>query len=167
MTTSYQLRKLVVNLSHIPTMTKPAKLTAVALSVFRLNGLLIEWGNTFAAPHGLTSARWQVLGAISMAPEAPNIPQIADAMGISRQAVLKQINVLVEEGLVQPLPNPTHKRSPLYALTPRGTAAYQAVVGQWQQHVRDIAGQFSSADLDAAIRVLSTMSGAHAPNGQA
>ncbi|KWA29352.1 MarR family winged helix-turn-helix transcriptional regulator [Burkholderia territorii] len=148
-------------------MTKPAKLTAVALSVFRLNGLLIEWGNTFAAPHGLTSARWQVLGAISMAPEAPNIPQIADAMGITRQAVLKQINVLVKEGLVQPLPNPTHKRSPLYTLTPRGAAAYEAVVGQWQQHVRDIAGQFSSTDLDAAIRVLSTMSGAHAPNGQA
>ncbi|MCV9917019.1 MarR family transcriptional regulator, partial [Burkholderia pseudomallei] len=65
-------------------MTKPAKLTAVALSVFRLNGLLLEWGNAFAAPHGLTSARWQVLGAISMAPDAPNIPQIADAMGITR-----------------------------------------------------------------------------------
>ena len=54
-------------------MTKSAKLTTVALSVFRLNGLLIEWGNTFAGPHGLTSARWQVLGAISLAPEAPNI----------------------------------------------------------------------------------------------
>ncbi|RKU04799.1 MarR family transcriptional regulator [Burkholderia sp. Nafp2/4-1b] len=148
-------------------MTKPAKLTAVALSVFRLNGLLIEWGNTFAAPHGLTSARWQVLGAISLAPEAPNIPQIAEAMGITRQAVLKQINVLTEEGLVQPLPNPTHKRSPLYALTTRGAAAYEAVVGQWQQHVRDISGQFGAADLDAAIRVLSAMCDAHAPNGQA
>ena len=148
-------------------MTKPAKLTAVALSVFRLNGLLIEWGNTFAAPHGLTSARWQVLGAISMAPDTPNIPQIADAMGITRQAVLKQVNVLTEEGLVQPLPNPMHKRSPLYALTPRGAAAYQAVVEHWQQHVRGLAGQFSSTDLDAAIRVLSTMSAAHAPDGHA
>ena len=87
-------------------MTKSAKLTTVALSVFRLNGLLIEWGNTFAGPHGLTSARWQVLGAISLAPEAPNIPQIADAMGITRQAVLKQVNVLTDEGLVESLPNP-------------------------------------------------------------
>ena len=92
-------------------MTKSAKLTTVALSVFRLNGLLIEWGNTFAGPHGLTSARWQVLGAISLAPEAPNIPQIADAMGITRQAVLKQVNVLTDEGLVESLPNPAHKRS--------------------------------------------------------
>ncbi|AKM03330.1 MarR family winged helix-turn-helix transcriptional regulator [Burkholderia pyrrocinia] len=148
-------------------MTKSAKLTAVALSVFRLNGLLIEWGNAFAGPHGLTSARWQVLGAISMAPEPPNIPQIAGAMGITRQAVLKQINVLVDDGLVRSLPNPAHKRSPLYALTPRGDTAYQAVVGQWQQHVRDIAGDFSSADLDAAIRVLSAMSSAHGQDGHA
>ncbi|WP_321791772.1 MarR family winged helix-turn-helix transcriptional regulator [Burkholderia pyrrocinia] len=147
-------------------MTKSGKLTTVALSVFRLNGLLIEWGNTFAGPHGLTSARWQVLGAISMAPEAPNVPQIAGAMGITRQAVLKQINVLVDEGLVRSLPNPAHKRSPLYALTLRGDAAYQAVVEHWQQHVRDIAGDFSSADLDAAIRVLSAMSSAHGQEGQ-
>ncbi|MBG9226694.1 winged helix-turn-helix transcriptional regulator, partial [Bacteroides fragilis] len=74
---------------------------------------------------------------------------------------------LTEEGLVLSLPNPAHKRSPLYALTPRGEAAYQAVVEQWQQHVRDIAGDFSSADLDAAIRVLSAMSSAHDQNGHA
>jgi len=43
--------------------TKADKLTTIALSVFRLNGQLIEWGNRFSQPHGLTSARWQVLGA--------------------------------------------------------------------------------------------------------
>lgn len=167
LTTSCPLRKMVVNLRSELDMTKSDKLTAVALSVFRLNGLLIEWGNTFAGPHGLTSARWQVLGAISMVPDAPNIPQIADAMGITRQAVLKQINVLTDEGLVLSLPNPAHKRSPLYALTSRGEAAYQAVVEQWQRHVRDIAGDFSSTDLDAALRVLSAMSGAHGQDGHA
>jgi len=41
------------------------------------------------------------------------------------------------------------------------------VVEHWQQHVRGIAGQFSSTDLDATIRVLSTMSAAHAPDGHA
>ena len=71
-----------------------------------------------------------------------------------RQAVLKQIDVLTGEGLIGSLPDPAHKRSPLHAPTSLGEASYQAVVGQWQQHVRDIAGDFSSADLDAAIRVL-------------
>lgn len=142
--------------------TKAEKLTAISLSVFRLNGQLIEWGNHFCQPHGLTSARWQVLGAISMAPQPPNIPQIAAAMGVTRQGVLKQINLLVDEGLIQPLPNPTHKRSPLYALTKKGQGAYDALVVLWDQHALKMASEFTAADLDAAIRVLTVMSQVHA-----
>lgn len=141
--------------------TKADKLTCIALSVFRLNGQLIEWGNQFSQPHGLTSARWQVLGAISLAAQPPNIPQIAAAMGVTRQGVLKQIKLLVDEGLVQPQPNPMHKRSPLYSLTKKGTATYQALTGRWQKHVQEMAAGFSATDLDAAIRVLSAMSQVH------
>ena len=140
---------------------KSDKLTTVALCVFGLNGQLIEWGNRFSQPHGLTSARWQVLGAIWLASQPPSIPQIAAAMGVTRQGVLKQINLLVEEALVQPQPNPTHKRSPLYALTPKGEKVYQALRQQWQQHVEGISGEFSASDLDSAIRVLSAMSRIH------
>ncbi|ATE61895.1 MarR family winged helix-turn-helix transcriptional regulator [Thauera sinica] len=141
---------------------KADKLTAVTLAVFRLNGQLIEWGDRFCAPHGLTSARWQVLGAISMAPQTPTVPQIAATMGLTRQGVQKQINLLVEEGLVAPCPNPAHKRSPLYVLTSQGQAAYQAVLQNWQRHVHDISAAFSAADLDAAGRVLAAMSRIHA-----
>ncbi|MGE0290674.1 MAG: MarR family winged helix-turn-helix transcriptional regulator [Bradyrhizobium sp.] len=142
--------------------TKSDKLTAIALSVFRLNGQLIEWGNHFSLPHGLTSARWQVLGAIALAPRASTIPQIAAAMGVTRQGVLKQINLLVDEGLVQAQPNPSHKRSPLYALTRSGQTTYLALSQRWHEHVRRMSPDFSGADLDAALRVLSTMLRAHA-----
>lgn len=141
--------------------TKSDKLTTLALSVFRLNGQLIEWGNHFSQPHGLTSARWQVLGAISLAPQPPSIPQIAAAMGVTRQGVLKQINLLVEEGLIQPRLNPTHKRSPLYVLTEKGQTSYQALEQRWREHVQDMSAEFTAADLDAAIRVLSLMSRIH------
>ncbi|RQQ57203.1 MarR family winged helix-turn-helix transcriptional regulator [Burkholderia stagnalis] len=143
------------------TTTKADKMTTITLAVFKLNGQLIEWGNHFSQPHGLTSARWQVLGAISMAPQPVNIPQIAEVMGVTRQGVLKQINLLVDEGLVEPLPNPTHKRSPLYSLTTKGQTTYQALVEQWQKHVREMVTEFSVADLDAAIRVLSVMTRVH------
>lgn len=146
--------------------TKAAKLTTIALSVFKLNGQLIEWGNHFSQPHGLTSARWQVLGAISMSPHPPNIPQIASTMGITRQGVLKQINLLVDEGLVQTQPNPTHKRSPLYSLTEKGKRTYAALTDCWQKHVRELSAGFSAADLEAAIRVLSAMSQVHAPQAE-
>lgn len=142
--------------------TPPEKLTAVTLAVFRLNGLLIEWGNRFCQPHGLTSARWQVMGALALAPQAPTIPQIAAAMGVTRQGVLKQMNLLVEEGLAEPLPNPLHKRSPRHALTKKGQAVYQALDQRWRAHVRGLAGGVSAADLDGALRVLSALLDAHA-----
>lgn len=142
--------------------TKASRLTAIALTVFRLNGQLIEWGDYFSQPHGLTSARWQVLAAITVAPSPPNILQIAAAMGITRQGVLKQINLLVDEGLVEPLPNPPHKRSPLYALTAEGQTVYDALVDRWNKHVRQISSESIAADLDATVRVLPMMSRVHA-----
>lgn len=138
--------------------TKADKLTTITLSVFRLNGQFVEWGNHFSQPHGLTTARWQVLGAIALAPQPPNIPQIAVAMGVTRQGVLKQINLLVDEGLVQPLPNPAHKRSPLYVLTPIGQTTYDALADRWKAHAQKMAAGFTAADLDAALRVLSVLS---------
>ncbi len=138
--------------------TKTDNLTAISLSVFRLNGLLVEWGNHFSQPHGLTTARWQVLGAIALAPEPPNIPQIAATMGVTRQGVLKQINLLVDEGLVQPLPNPAHKRSPLYALTRIGQTTFDAMNERWNKHAQKMAAGFTAADLAATAQVLTALS---------
>ncbi|MDR2366253.1 MAG: MarR family transcriptional regulator [Zoogloeaceae bacterium] len=137
-------------------------LSNVALSVFRLNGLFIEWGNEFCLPHGLTSARWQVMGAIALAAQPSSVPQIAACMGITRQGVQKQVNLLVEEGIVQSRPNPAHRRSPLYALTRQGQETYRILRQRWQQHVEALSGDFSVADLEAAIRVLSGLARAHA-----
>lgn len=138
--------------------TKADTLTTISLSVFRLNGQLVEWGNHFSQPHGLSTARWQVLGAIALAPQPPNVPQIAAAMGVTRQGVLKQVNLLVEEGLVQALPNPAHKRSPLYALTPVGQTSFDAIDARWNKHAQKMAAEFSAVDLAAAARVLSVLS---------
>lgn len=138
--------------------TKADKLTTITLSVFRLNGQFVEWGNHFSQPHGLTTARWQVLGAIALAPQPPNVPQIAATMGVTRQGVLKQVNLLVDEGLVQPLPNPARKRSPLYVLTPIGQTTYNALADRWNTHVQEMTAGFTAADLDAALRVLSLLS---------
>ena len=116
------------------------------------------WGDRFAAPHGLSSARWQVLGAIAMAPQPPNVPQIAAAMGITRQGALKQTRLLVAEGMVRLQPNPAHRRSPLHVLTPKGQAAYDAVVGRWHAHARAMARQFDAEELEVVARVLDGLS---------
>ncbi len=138
--------------------TKADNLTTISLSVFRLNGQLVEWGNHFGEPHGLTTARWQVLGAIALAPQPPNVPQIAATMGVTRQGVLKQVNLLADEGLIQALPNPAHKRSPLYALTETGQTTFDAIDARLNEHAQKLAVGFTAVDLDAAVRVLSALS---------
>ena len=109
-------------------------------------------GDRCAAPHGLSSARWQVLGAIAMAPQPLNVPQIAAAMGITRQGALKQTRLLVAEKMVRLQPNPAHRRSPLHLLTPEGQAAYDAVVGRWPAHARAMARQFDAEELETGDR---------------
>lgn len=98
--------------------------TEIMLEIFRLNGRLLVKGDEMVVPLGLSSARWQVIGAIALAAKPMTIPQVAELMGITRQGALKQLNRLEEEGFVAPAPNPRHERSPLYSLTAKGQKAY-------------------------------------------
>ena len=81
-------------------------LTEIMLEIFRVNARLLEKGNQLVAPLGMTSARWQILGAIAFSKQASSCPQIAVAMGITRQGAQKQLNLAHEDGLVTPQENP-------------------------------------------------------------
>ncbi len=95
-----------------------AAFTELVLEIFRINGLLLAEGDRLTADLGLSSSRWQVMGAISDAPLA--VPHIAREMGLTRQGVQKTINILVKEGLVDLIENPRHKSSKLASLTEEG-----------------------------------------------
>ncbi|WP_237882389.1 MarR family winged helix-turn-helix transcriptional regulator [Pseudomonas sp. PGPR40] len=110
------------------------QVTAFTLATFRLNGLLLAWGDRFSAGFGITSARWQMLGAIAIAGQPLTIPQIAVNMGVTRQGALKQLNLLTKEGLVTAMTNPMHKRSPLYVLTDQGQQTYSEIEKKWNEH---------------------------------
>jgi len=102
-------------------------LTDIMLAIFKINGKLLARGDILSAPLGLTSARWQALGAIALADLPRSVPQIADEMGMTRQGAQKQVNLLEAAGLVETMDNPRHKRSPLYRLTPVGQSTYGAI----------------------------------------
>ena len=55
------------------------------LEVFRLNGRLLAAGDELVAPLGLTSARWQVLGAIALSTVNQPVAHLAHALGLQRQ----------------------------------------------------------------------------------
>lgn len=135
----------------------PAAITRLTLTVFRLNGMLLHWGDRLVEPLGLTSARWQMLGAIALAEVPLTAPQIGEAMGVTRQGAQKQLNLLLEEGLVEAHPNPAHRRSPLYVLTPEGLDLYRRVDALWTAQARKLAKSVPIAQASAATRTLESM----------
>src|ERR671924_1493333 len=105
-------------------MTVQNAITDLVLETFRLNGRLLAAGDALVADIGLTSARWQVLGAIALSPVPLPVAHLARNMGLSRQAVQRLANEMERDGLVRFAPNPHHERAKLVQLTPRGNAAY-------------------------------------------
>ncbi|MGX7704413.1 MarR family winged helix-turn-helix transcriptional regulator [Methylobacterium sp. Gmos1] len=99
-------------------------LSGLVIEVFRLNGDLIEAGDALVHDLGLTSARWQVLGAVALAPAPLPVAHIARNMGLARQSVQRVVDDMRADGLVRLEPNPHHRRAPLVAMTPQGEAAY-------------------------------------------
>ncbi len=106
--------------------TRAARLfTELLIEVFRLNGQLLASGDRLTADMGLTSARWQVLGAIER--ESATVSQIARKMGLQRQSVQRLVDILADEGVVECLPNPSHRRAKLVRVTASGRRILEAL----------------------------------------
>ena len=126
--------------------------TELVLEIFRGNGRLLAAGDRLAAPAGLTSARWQVLGAIAAAPLT--VADIARAMGLARQSVQRVVDLLAAEGIVALHDNPAHRRARLVAPTPRGQAMLAEVSLLQAGWARRIAEGLTTAELAAATALL-------------
>ena len=101
----------------------PLLIRALVLNVFLTNGRLVEAGNELVRPIGLTTAWWQVLGALGYAPVPLPVAHIARNMGLTRQAVQRVVELLAGRGFVRLEPNPHHQRARLVVLTSTGRAA--------------------------------------------
>jgi DNA-binding MarR family transcriptional regulator len=132
--------------------------TEVILSIFRANGLLLASGDLLGASEGLTSARWQVMGAIALAAHPLTVPQIARRMGITRQSVHATVKRLVADGLVELAPNVDHRRSQLVRLTELGNRRYAALDRQQAEWVNRLARGIERSELETTARVLAELS---------
>ncbi|NNE83242.1 MAG: MarR family transcriptional regulator [Alphaproteobacteria bacterium] len=132
-----------------------AVLTALILETFRLNGRLLAVGDDLTNDLGLTSARWQVVGAIEKEPLP--VAQIARNMGLTRQAVQRVANVLADKGLVEFAENPNHRRAQLVRLTSKGRTALEKVSQrqvEWSNHHAEGLG---TEKIEEALMVLRTL----------
>ena len=93
-----------------------------------------------------------------MAKEPSTSPQIAERMGITRQGVQKQLNLLRDEGLVMSVENPAHKRSPRYSLTEHGEQKLAEIRKRWRQQVEQWSGAHQYESVIAALETLEVLS---------
>lgn len=129
-------------------------LTSITLDIFRLNNLLLTAGDRLVACLGLTSARWQILGAIARAPHAQPVAWIARNLGANRQNVQRIVNDLHDQGLVSFETNPHHRRAQLVVLTDKGRKAYDAAMTLQAPWVNKVTDGLSLKDLAAFKRML-------------
>ncbi len=133
--------------------TKAGKtFTALVLKIFHINGRLLAAGDRLTKPLGLTSARWQVLGAI----EARSLPvaQIARNMGLARQNVQRLADILEKEGIVEYAPNPDHKRAKLVSLTDRGRRTMKELGHLQVTWANQTSSGVSLAEMQTALDVI-------------
>src|SRR6266568_7641892 len=115
-------------------------LTDLILDLFRLNSRMLAAGDRLVAVLGLTSARWQILGAIVTAERPQPVAWLARDLGANRQNVQRIVNDLHEEGLIAFETNPHHRRAQLVVLTDKGRAAFDAAMrlqGPWINSLSD------------------------------
>jgi DNA-binding MarR family transcriptional regulator len=115
----------------LPRRTRP--IDDLVFEVFRLNAALLDAGDAAVKGVGLTSARWQVLGAVMLATSPVTVSQIARNMGLTRQGVQRITNELVQSGLIALEENPRHRSARIVVPTDAGELAYDVALQEWRE----------------------------------
>ncbi|WP_424974949.1 MarR family winged helix-turn-helix transcriptional regulator [Dinoroseobacter sp. S124A] len=134
-----------------------AAVTTLILDVFRLSGRLQLEGDRLVEGLGLTSARWQILGAIAYADQPESVAWHARTMGVHRQGVQRIVNELKKEEIVAFRPNPHHKRAQLVVLTPKGQKLFADAVALQVPWVNEISEGMSAEDIATTLKVIGTL----------
>jgi len=126
--------------------------TELILETFRFNGRLLTAGDRLTRPFKLSSARWQVLGAIVEKPLP--VAQIARNMGLARQSVQRLADNLEKAGVVEYAPNPDHGRAKLVRLNEKGHRVMKALTQSQIRWANEIASGATSGEIESALSLM-------------
>jgi DNA-binding MarR family transcriptional regulator len=132
-------------------------LTNVVLDLLRLSSLFLTAGDRLVAGLGLTSARWQILGAITYAERPQPVAWLARDLGANRQNVQRIVNDLHKEGLVAFEANPHHRRALLVVLTEKGKRAFETAMELQAPWVNSLSDGLSVKDIETVHRVATAL----------
>ncbi len=132
-------------------------LTNLILDLFRLNNRVLTSGDRLVAPLGLTSARWQILGAIIYAERPQPVAWLARDLGASRQNVQRIVNDLEKDGFVTFETNPHHRRAQLVVMTDKGRKAFDAAMRLQAPWAESLAEGLQVEDIEMAHRIIAAL----------
>ena len=132
-------------------------LTSLMLDLFRLNSLLLTAGDRLVARLGLTSARWQILGAVVTAERPQPVAWLARNLGANRQNVQRIVNDLHEEGLVAFEANPHHRRAQLVVLTDKGRQTFDAAMRLQAPWINSLSDGLLVKDIETTHSVMTVL----------
>ena len=147
-------------------------LTNLMLDLFRLSSRLLTVGDRLAAGLGLTSARWQILGAITDAERPQPVAwlqlvtltekgrrtfDLARDLGANRQNVQRIVHDLHKEGLVAFEVNPHHRRAQLVTLTEKGRRTFEDAMELQAPWVNGLSDGLSVKELETVHRVVTAL----------
>ncbi len=122
--------------------------------IFRLNGQLLATAESISRSINVTPARWQTIATLRHGPLT--VAQIARQLGLRRQSVQYNVNLLVEQGLAELLPNPSHRRASLVGLTRQGQAVMKELYRLQAELTTRFVGDLplTSPDIEAMTTLL-------------
>lgn len=98
-------------------------------AIFKINGLILSHSEQRIGRHrNLTTARARILGLMIRQGQPMTVPQLTHELGLTRQAVGRVINAMIDDGFLLQTDNPLHQTAKLLSVTPKGQEAYQHVV---------------------------------------
>jgi len=128
--------------------------TEIVLETFKVSGLLTIEGDRLTQPHGLSSARWKILGALARSDSPQTVSQIARSMGQTRQSVQRLVDVMCKDGILELLDNPNHKRAKHVMLTTKGQEIFAQLDDMWNPWASQHATHFSQQELETTLATL-------------
>jgi DNA-binding MarR family transcriptional regulator len=140
--------------------------TDLVLEIFRFNGRLVFVGDRMTKSLGLSTARWQILGAIALAEAPLTVADIARNMGLQRQSVQRTVDVLVNAGMVVTQENRNHQRARLVVFTRKGEAAFAAAIAIQTDWANKTAATVQESRLRTTVLTLRALRESLEPEGR-
>lgn len=131
--------------------------TRLLIEAAHLNDRLTSAGDALVADLGLTSARWQVLGAVVTKGGPCTVSDLARSMGLTRQSVQRVANDLERLGFLRMIDNPAHARARLLDLTTNGERAYADATQRRQPWAETLAAGLTEDEVRTALRVIKSL----------